>query len=70
MNPFQPRIIYCESWGSENTRHIYLDSQITLMDLTHMHSLLKQGEVKDRFINQAIGGRSSTGDIGQNYSFG
>jgi hypothetical protein len=41
-----------------------------LMDLTHMHSLLKQGEVKDRFINQAIGGRSSTGDIGQNYSFG
>ncbi|OEL31600.1 hypothetical protein BAE44_0007380 [Dichanthelium oligosanthes] len=29
-----------------------------------------KGEVKDSFINQTTGGRSSIGDIGQSYSFG
>jgi len=31
---------------------------------------IKQGEVKDNFIDQTIGGRSFIGDIGQSYSFG
>lgn len=49
---------------------IIMNQKIMLHNLILMHFLHKQGEVKDSFINQTIGGRSSTGDIGQSYSFG